>query len=61
MVSGVSILTLFSTFRNKFKVLRFYNRSPPVMRFLDNLTVLILGISKSGGDLPPLHKMWERG
>ena len=22
------------------------------------LTVLILGISKSGGDPPPLHKMW---
>ena len=25
------------------------------------LTVLILGISKSGGDPPPLHKMWGRG
>ena len=24
-------------------------------------TVLILGISKSGGDPPPLHKMWGRG
>ena len=23
--------------------------------------VLILGISKSGGDPPPLHKMWGRG
>ena len=22
------------------------------------ITVLILGISKSGGDPPPLHKMW---
>ena len=24
-------------------------------------SVLILGISKSGGDPPPLHKMWGRG
>ena len=26
-----------------------------------SFTVLILGISKSGGDPPPLHKMWGRG
>ena len=28
---------------------------------LGPITVLILGISKSGGDPPPLHKMWGRG
>ena len=32
------------------------------VKFLMNsTTVLILGISKSGGDPPPLHKMWGRG
>ena len=25
------------------------------------ITVLILGISKSGGNPPPLHKMWGEG